>query len=343
MANRYRIGSSNNWANAGNWSTTSGGAGGASVPGTSDIAIIDGNTPASTITLSANGGCGGLIWNPSNIVRWSRSSDQYLGIGASGADFQQAVSLNSVANVATERLFIFNNGCVVTSVAQLPCTVGFDAGATLGGNLDILYGAIFSGVGTFNAAGYNISAASYTLVGSNVTLTMGSGTWTATGSGTVWNMTSLLALNANTSTLKFTDTSASTKTIIGGGKTYNIIELAGNAAYSFSTSGLTAALLKATGAYTRTMSFASSQTYTFTGIDIAATEANPVTITASSTNAAVVNAASGSTLFQLAFATMSKITTNTGSGHAFRSTNGGSMTGWVFPGLPSQLFFGSAL
>ena len=43
-ADRYWIaGAASNWNNTANWSTTSGGAGGASVPGAADVAIFDGN------------------------------------------------------------------------------------------------------------------------------------------------------------------------------------------------------------------------------------------------------------------------------------------------------------
>jgi len=43
MANRYWLGADTDWNNTANWSLTSGGAGGASVPGASDVAIFDGN------------------------------------------------------------------------------------------------------------------------------------------------------------------------------------------------------------------------------------------------------------------------------------------------------------
>lgn len=44
MANRYFLNVGTNWNDTANWSTSSGGAGGASVPGTSDVAIFDVNS-----------------------------------------------------------------------------------------------------------------------------------------------------------------------------------------------------------------------------------------------------------------------------------------------------------
>lgn len=59
MANRYWVGGSGNWnySNTANWSTVSGGGGGASVPSTSDDVIIDQNGPydiSATIPIIVN-------------------------------------------------------------------------------------------------------------------------------------------------------------------------------------------------------------------------------------------------------------------------------------------------
>lgn len=54
MANRYWVGGTGTWdsSNTTNWSTTSGGAGGASVPTVSDDAFFDANSGAGTVTVS---------------------------------------------------------------------------------------------------------------------------------------------------------------------------------------------------------------------------------------------------------------------------------------------------
>lgn len=53
MANRYWVGGSGTWdaANTANWSATSGGAGGASVPTAADTAYLDANSGAAVVTL----------------------------------------------------------------------------------------------------------------------------------------------------------------------------------------------------------------------------------------------------------------------------------------------------
>ena len=56
MANRYWVGGTGSWSavNLLNWSTSSGGAGGATVPTAADIAIFDANSGGGTVTLAAN-------------------------------------------------------------------------------------------------------------------------------------------------------------------------------------------------------------------------------------------------------------------------------------------------
>lgn len=60
MANRFWVGGTGTW-NSGStafWSTTTGGAGGASVPGTSDVAIFDGSSGGGTVTVDSPNGAG---------------------------------------------------------------------------------------------------------------------------------------------------------------------------------------------------------------------------------------------------------------------------------------------
>jgi len=53
MANRYWVtGGTGNWNSTTNWSTASGGASGASVPGTSDAALLDASSGSGTVTLN---------------------------------------------------------------------------------------------------------------------------------------------------------------------------------------------------------------------------------------------------------------------------------------------------
>lgn len=84
--------------------------------------------------------------------------------------------------------------------------------------------------GTFNANNKNISVGSFVSSNSNVrVLTMGSGTWTLTGTGTVWNTATItgLTFNAGTSTIVVNDSTASSKTLSMGALTYYDLLLTG--------------------------------------------------------------------------------------------------------------------
>ncbi len=90
--------------------------------------------------------------------------------------------------------------------------------------------------GTFNANGFNVSTLSFSSNNTNVrTLTMGSGTWTLTGTGTVWNTGTVtnLTLNAGTSTILINDASASSKTFSSGTATFGNLTLEGSGSGTF--------------------------------------------------------------------------------------------------------------
>lgn len=71
MADRYRVGTGGNWNSTTYWSTSSGGSGGASVPGSADNAIFDSNTPTGTVTVDVAVDIVDL-----NCAGWSGTLDQ---------------------------------------------------------------------------------------------------------------------------------------------------------------------------------------------------------------------------------------------------------------------------
>ena len=71
MANRYWVGGTGNWntSNTANWSATSGGAGGASVPTSSDIANFTSGSGTGTVTITSTVSCASFYAeNFTNIV-----------------------------------------------------------------------------------------------------------------------------------------------------------------------------------------------------------------------------------------------------------------------------------
>jgi hypothetical protein len=66
MADRYWVGGTGSWNSTAKWSTTSGGASGASVPTATDNAIFDANSGTAhyTVTVTDNATCADLTFTP---------------------------------------------------------------------------------------------------------------------------------------------------------------------------------------------------------------------------------------------------------------------------------------
>lgn len=88
MANRYWVtGGTGNWNDTSNWSATSGGASGASVPGTADIALLNASSGSGTVTLDIspsvlsmnNTGFPGTLAFGTNTISLVGTGTQYTG------------------------------------------------------------------------------------------------------------------------------------------------------------------------------------------------------------------------------------------------------------------------
>lgn len=67
MANRYWVGGTGNWSDTARWATTTGGAGGASVPGAADNAFFDANSGTGTATTTTGATCIIVTLNSSTL------------------------------------------------------------------------------------------------------------------------------------------------------------------------------------------------------------------------------------------------------------------------------------
>lgn len=106
MANRYFVngGVDNNWGSTSNWSTTSGGAGGSSVPTSSDAVFLDGNSPNCTVNTS-NRVCLSL-----NCTGYTNTLTMTMQITASGS-----VTLASGMTIAGSGTLAINATGTMTS------------------------------------------------------------------------------------------------------------------------------------------------------------------------------------------------------------------------------------
>lgn len=197
--------------------------------------------------------------------------------------------------------------------------------------------------GTLDANNKNVTAGSVSITGSNNrTISMGSGTWTLLGTGTVWNATTTtnLVFNQGTSTIRLADGSTTGKTFAGGGLTYRdvVLDGAGTATYTI-TGANTFNSFSNAKTVAATVAFPASTTTTFTGFDLDGTATGQLTIqSATSGTRTILSQASGTVNANYLTLKDTNATggalwnafTNTGSTNSHGNINNGNNLGWDF-------------
>lgn len=200
-------------------------------------------------------------------------------------------------------------------------------------------------IGTFNANNHNVTVGIFSsTTGSVRTLQMGSGTWTITSSGACWNTTGSvnLTITPGTSTIKFTDSSSSSKTFTGSGKTYaNFWNNTGSTGVFIMGDSNAFSNFKVDAGRTQQFTAGTVTTMsTFTAVGTSGA-GNGITITSttSATHTLVCNAANLSTrFFSCDYLTLSySVCSPTRNFYAgANSTDGGNNTGWTFTVPPTE-------
>lgn len=258
MANRFWIGGTGAWSATAHWSTSTGGAGGANVPTSSDDVFIDSNSGfggGGTITVNAQGYCKDISFNSGHSYNLTGSS--WINIFGSAIfegtitctlelDFQGSTSRNITMNgMVVDNYVYFYNGVggswAFTDSLEATGNFYIDSGSVttkaltcnkldmiagnliLGGNLVITDDGEFSQTsGTFDADIYNVTAYNFVFsasTGKTPTVVMGSGTWEVIGDGRGWEV-----LEANGEVVTIISETSTVKITGGGGsgnKTFN--------------------------------------------------------------------------------------------------------------------------
>lgn len=232
MANRYWVGGTASWdGTAGTkWASTSGGAGGQSVPTSADDVFFDGasgavgctivfgNTGAKSITCS---GFTGTLGGSASIT----VSGSVTLVAGMTFTYAGAFTINATGTLTTA-------GKTIGSL-----TINSGAVVTLGDALT-LSTSILVNYGTFTTNNYNVTATVLqTAITDIQTLNFGSSTLSFSGPSLSINFASAatLTLNAGTSQINLTDTAAQ---LIGANKTfYNVTFTNSTAGGSVSITG----------------------------------------------------------------------------------------------------------
>lgn len=209
MADRYWVGGTGTWssANTANWSTASGGAGGASVPGITDNAIFDNNSGGGTVSLSGSVSCLTFYaYNPSTLNAFTGN---FAAISLPNLNMYGSFDLSFFAGTFSSTInlnfFATTPGWVVITNGKSVGSIAFNG---TGGTWD-LFDALTAGVitlfaGTFSTNDFNITAAQLSSSNSNVrSINLSSSTITLSTGASPLNFatTTNLTLNAGTSSI----------------------------------------------------------------------------------------------------------------------------------------------
>jgi hypothetical protein len=193
-------------------------------------------------------------------------------------------------------------------------------------------------LGTFTANGYNVTTYGFaTSANGTRAVNMGSGTWTLTGTGNIWNSANAggLTLNPGTSTIVISDTSSTAKTFIGNGLTYNNLYITGGGTGAVTITGANTFNQFSIGA-PKTVTFTHSTATTVSRFSAVGSSGNVITINSdSSGNAATLSQASG--IVSCDYLSLQDSTAIGGAGWyaGTHSTNVSDNTGWTF-GYPAS-------
>lgn len=235
MANRYWVGGTGAWTDTAKWSTTSGGAGGASVPTSADSVFFDANSgsAAYSVSITTTATCGAMtVVAPTGggTVTFTRTTTNILYCYGS-VDFAASV----IGQMPNATYFINTNPStplVVNTRNNSFYDIYFqgsgNAQINLASALNAVNGAVYFCTGstgqaiTVNTNGWVVNGYKGVIANGTDTVTVNFGSSTiycGLGSSTGWDFRNAnLTLNAGTSTVDLA--TISNAPFHGGGKTY---------------------------------------------------------------------------------------------------------------------------
>ena len=234
MADRYWVLGTGTWDSTSttNWSASSGGAGGASVPTAADNVFFDANSnvlaTAFTVTVTSAVCNNFNVGSPTALDGAMTLAMASATLTVSGSWTNQATNF-SVTNVGFTGAITFNattTGKTITtngvSIGVTTTLNGVGGAWTLGSALNLSFSTLVITNGTFDTStsNYAYTGGGFTSNNSNIrTINLNGSVLSLSGGGSAWNMaTSTNAtLNAGTSTI---NCSATSPTFAGGGLTY---------------------------------------------------------------------------------------------------------------------------
>jgi len=342
----WNLAGTQNWSATG-WCPSSGGTPDINqFPLAQDTAVFDNTGAAGTVTINAG-------WNIGTFDASLRTSAMTLGFSApitvavyGDWKFGTGVTANSTASVIS---FCKDGTQTITSNGvQFNCILAVSrpsAYAQLADALSLNSTSFLRfGTGTFDAVTYNVTAGGVdnTTTPATPTIKMGSGTWTLTGTGAVWNFANApSALIAGTATIVLSNTTATARTFNGGGLYYNKLTIGGTTGTATLTiSGAnTFGEIASTKTVAHTITLPSSTTTTVGKWSVTGTVGNVVTLAPSTAVTAYTLSIAGPANTGIDYLSISYCTVATTSPGEFyvgvNSTNTAGNTRVIFTATPA--------
>jgi hypothetical protein len=283
----WNLAGTQNWS-ADGWATSSGG-----VPATNnfplaqDTAVFDNTGSAGTVGLeTCNIGTIDMSARTTAMTIGTNGSPFVYGNVTMGSSTTVSSTSNSITFSGRSTSTITSNGVSFARPITIDCGTGT---VQLADALELTSARTLTLTsGTFDAVSYNVTSG--LLDGSNTntrTLKMGSGTWTLSGAGSVWNVatTTNLALYTGTADILLSNTSTTTRSFSGGGLSYNKLTIGGATGISQLTiTGNTSFTeLASTKTVAHTIALGTT-TQTFGKWSVTGTSGNVVTLTGTGTS-----------------------------------------------------------
>ena len=340
---RYWVGGTGTWdaTTTTNWSATSGGAGGASVPTSTDDVIF--NSASSSGSYTVTGGVSGAF--PCQSLTMNAPASGTLSFNGSSSIFQiygnLTIAASGVSTSAFPAFFYASTTQTVTTnnVSIASIQTSGSGGISLGSDITCT-GGITVNQGTFTSNNYAINSPFNATGATAKTVTLGTSTITCTGTGAQVNLTGTnTTLSAASAT--FTFTNAGTKTLSCGVNAFSLgtVRNSGAGALTIASStGVTVTIGTINNSVTPSaFTFTSGATYAVTNFNVNGTAGNLVTIIASTAGtAATLSKSSGivsSDYLSIrdSTATPTSLTWYAGA----NSTNVSNNSGWIFTAPPA--------
>jgi hypothetical protein len=286
----WNLAGTQNWS-ADGWATTSGG-----VPATNnfplaqDTAVFDEAGSAGTVTVNAS-------FNTSALDTSARTSSLTLSIGSFiSPTFYGSLSAGTGLTFGGTRTVFLSGRTTQTitsngvSFAGWGFTIACATGTVqLADALELASNQTLTLTsGTFDAVSYNVTTGVFNYGAYDVrTLKMGSGTWTLSGTGAVWALTTTinLAFYKGTADILLSNTTATARTFAGAGLSYNKLTIGGATGISTLTIAGNNQFteLASTKTVAHTIALGTS-TQTFGKWSVTGTSGNVVTLTGTGTS-----------------------------------------------------------